>query len=116
MRAVGGRRRISCGGIRGWAMRPGGSWSWPGSRRWGGGWGGEGGVLGESGGGGGRVLDDGVTRQASRDHVSACGLCHNVPWQDAGAGATISKNGGTGRNTPHLFGAGLIEMLGWQIR
>src|SRR5437899_3890648 len=74
------------------------------------------GVFGESGQSGGPALDDGVTRQASRDHVSACGLCHNVPWRDAGAGITISKNGGTGRNTPHLFGAGLIEMLGWQIR
>jgi hypothetical protein len=76
----------------------------------------EDGVFGESGQPAGPVLDDGVTRQASRDHVSACGLCHNVPWRDAGAGATIAKNGGTGRNTPHLFGAGLIEMLGWQIR
>lgn len=74
------------------------------------------GVFGESGRTAGPVLDDGVTRQASRDHVSACGLCHNVPWRDAGAGATISKNGGTGRNTPHLFGAGLVEMLGWQLR
>ena len=74
------------------------------------------GVFGESGRAAGPVLDDGVTRQASRDHVSACGLCHNVPWRDAGAGATIAKNGGTGRNTPHLFGAGLVEMLGWQLR
>jgi hypothetical protein len=74
------------------------------------------GVFGESGRAAGPVLDDGVTRQASRDHVSACGLCHNVPWRDAGAGITIAKNGGTGRNTPHLFGAGLIEMLGWQLR
>jgi hypothetical protein len=74
------------------------------------------GVFGESGRAAGPVLDDGVTRQASRDHVSACGLCHNVPWRDAGAGITISKNGGTGRNTPHLFGTGLVEMLGWQLR
>jgi hypothetical protein len=76
----------------------------------------EDGVFGESGRAAGPVLDDGVTRQASRDHVSACGLCHNSPWRDAGAGITIAKNGGTGRNTPHLFGAGLVEMLGWQLR
>ena len=29
---------------------------------------------------------------------------------------TIAKNGGTGRNTPHMFGAGLVEMIGIQIR
>src|SRR5438445_11281818 len=74
------------------------------------------GVFGEAGKLKGPALDDGVTRQASGDHVNSCALCHNVPWGDAGAGATIAKNGGTGRNTPHLFGAGLIEMLGWQIR
>ncbi len=74
------------------------------------------GVFGESGRTAGPVLDDGSTRLASRDHVSACGLCHNSPWRDAGAGITIPKNGGTGRNTPHLFGAGLVEMLGWQLR
>lgn len=74
------------------------------------------GVFGESGRPAGPVLDDGVTRMTSRDHVSGCGVCHNVPWRDAGAGATIAKNGGTGRNTPHLFGAGLVEMLGWQVR
>src|SRR6185503_1553666 len=43
----------------------------------------EDGVFGESGQPAGPVLDDGVTRQASRDHVSACGVCHNVPWRDA---------------------------------
>jgi hypothetical protein len=74
------------------------------------------GVFGESGRVAGPVLDDGVTRMASRDHASSCAMCHNVPWRDAGAGVTIPKNGGTGRNTPHLFGAGLIEMLGWQLR
>src|SRR5207237_5925392 len=34
----------------------------------------------------------------------------------AGAGMTIAKNGGSGRNTPHLFGAGLLEMIGLQMR
>src|SRR5438067_2397000 len=72
------------------------------------------GVFGESGKLKGPALDDGVTRQASGDHASSCALCHNTPWRDAGAGATIAKNGGSGRNTPHLFGAGLLEMLGWQ--
>jgi hypothetical protein len=74
------------------------------------------GVFGESGQQGGPVLDDGVTRQQSLGHVSSCGMCHNVPYRDAGAGVTIAKNGGMGRNTPHLFGAGLLEMLGAQLR
>jgi hypothetical protein len=74
------------------------------------------GVFGESGQHGGPVLDDGVTRQQSLGHVSSCGTCHNTPYRDAGHGVTIAKNGGSGRNTPHLFGAGLLEMLGWQLR
>ena len=38
------------------------------------------------------------------------------PYRDGGAGATIPKNGATGRNTPHMFGGGLVEMIGLQIR
>src|SRR5262245_28405663 len=74
------------------------------------------GVFGESGKLAGAALEDQTTRLLSRDHVSSCALCHNVPFRDAGAGVTIFKNAGTGRNTPHLFGGGLVEMLGWQIR
>jgi hypothetical protein len=74
------------------------------------------GVFGESGQHGGPVEDDGVTRQQSLGHVSSCGLCHNIPYRDAGHGAVIAKNGGSGRRTPHLFGGGLLEMLGQQIR
>src|SRR2546430_13444608 len=29
---------------------------------------------------------------------------------------TMAKNGATGRNTPHMFGTGLMEMIGLQIR
>jgi hypothetical protein len=74
------------------------------------------GVFGESGKMAGRVLEDQTTKIMTRDHVASCGMCHNVPFRDGGAGATIFKNGGTGRNTPHVFGSGLLEMLGWQIR
>jgi hypothetical protein len=74
------------------------------------------GVFGEAGRPAGRVLEDQVTKIITRDHVASCAICHNVPFRDAGAGATIFKNSGTGRNTPHLFGAGILEMLGWQIR
>jgi hypothetical protein len=74
------------------------------------------GVFGEAGKMAGRVLEDQATKIMTRDDVASCTLCHNVPFRDGGAGATIFKNSGTGRNTPHVFGAGLLEMLGWQIR
>jgi hypothetical protein len=74
------------------------------------------GVFGDAGKLDGIILPDGVTKMMDRGHVSSCGACHNVPYRDAGAGMTIPKNGGSGRNTPHLFGAGLVEMIGLQMR
>jgi hypothetical protein len=74
------------------------------------------GVYGEAGRLAGKTLDDGTTRMTSRDHANSCAMCHNVPWRDAGAGATIAKNAGRGRNTPHLFGAGLVEMIAQEVR
>ncbi len=74
------------------------------------------GVYGDSGKIEGMRLGDGATKIASRSHVNSCAVCHSSPYRDAGAGSTIAKNGGTGRNTPHLFGAGLLEMLGTQMR
>ena len=74
------------------------------------------GVYGGHGKNGGPPLEDGITRIMTGSHATSCALCHNTPFRDGGSGATIFKNGGRGRNTPHLFGAGLIEMLGWQIR
>ena len=47
--------------------------------------------------------------------AQSCGVCHNVPYGEAGSGATIGRSGPTGRNTPHLFGAGLIEKIGRAI-
>lgn len=74
------------------------------------------GVYGDAGKLDGITLSDGATKIMSRSHVNSCAACHNVPFRDAGAGMTIAKNAGTGRNTPHLFGAGLIEMIGQQLR
>lgn len=77
------------------------------------------GVYGEIGDNGkldGMLLPDGATKMMDRGHTSSCGACHNVPYRDAGAGMTIPKNGGSGRNTPHIFGGGLIEMIGLQMR
>src|SRR5262245_14594261 len=64
----------------------------------------------------GIILPDGATKMMDRNHTNPCGACHNVPYRDAGAGMTIPKNGGSGRNTPHMFGAGLVEMIGLQLR
>jgi hypothetical protein len=74
------------------------------------------GVFGEPGRLAGKTLDDGTTRLMSRDHASSCAMCHNVPFGDGGAGATIGKNSGFGRNTPHVFGSGLLEMIGQEVR
>ncbi len=74
------------------------------------------GAFGEPGKMAGAVLEDQATKMITRDHVASCALCHNVPFRDAGAGATIFKNAGSGRNTTHVFGGGLVEMLGEQLR
>jgi hypothetical protein len=74
------------------------------------------GVYGDAGKIDGLLLADGVTKMMDRGHVNSCAACHNVPYRDAGAGMTMAKNGGEGRNTPHMFGAGLQEMIGLQMR
>jgi hypothetical protein len=74
------------------------------------------GVFGDAGKLDGLLLPDGASKMMSRSHVSSCGMCHNTPYRDGGAGATIAKNGGDGRNTPHMYGGGLVEMIGQQIR
>src|SRR5205085_4520097 len=74
------------------------------------------GVYGEAGKLDGIKLADGVTPMMSRSHANSCAVCHNTPYRDGGAGATIAKNGGEGRNTPHMYGSGLVEMIGMEIR
>jgi hypothetical protein len=74
------------------------------------------GVYGDNGKIEGVLLPDGATKMMDRSHTNSCGSCHNTPYRDAGAGMTMAKNGATGRNTPHMFGGGLVEMLGLQIR
>jgi len=74
------------------------------------------GVYGDAGKLDGLLLADGVSKMMSRGHVNSCAICHNTPYRDGGAGATMAKNGGEGRNTPHMFGAGLTEMIGQHLR
>jgi hypothetical protein len=74
------------------------------------------GVYGDNGKIEGVLLPDGATKMMDRSHTNSCGSCHNTPYRDAGAGMTIAKNGASGRNTPHMFGGGQLEMIGQQIR
>ncbi len=52
----------------------------------------------------------------ARDHAASCGFCHSMPPREPGAGQTIPSTGSMGRNTPHFYGAGLVEMIGLQVR
>jgi photosystem II stability/assembly factor-like uncharacterized protein len=63
-----------------------------------------------------KLLGDRVTPRLGRDHVSSCGMCHAIPFREPGAGGNIPKGSGEGRNAPHFFGGGLIEMIGLQTR
>jgi hypothetical protein len=51
-----------------------------------------------------------------RDHASSCGFCHSNPPGQPGSGTIILSTGPNGRKTPHFFGAGLVEMIGDEIR
>lgn len=51
----------------------------------------------------------------ANNHTS-CASCHNVPNGNPGGGPNFSKDSGFGRNSPHYYGSGIVEMLGLQIR
>jgi CxxC motif-containing protein (DUF1111 family) len=52
----------------------------------------------------------------ARDHTASCAFCHSMPIREPGAGQTIASTSATGRNTPHFYGAGLVEMIALQTR
>lgn len=60
--------------------------------------------------------NQGSDARFSRDDTASCCSCHSIPPREPGGGQTISSTGGAGRNTPHFYGAGLIEMIGEQTR
>lgn len=74
------------------------------------------GVYGDNGKIEGMLLADSTTKMMDRSHTNSCATCHNNPYRDAGAGITMAKNGGSGRNTPHQYGGGIYEMIGLQNR
>lgn len=60
--------------------------------------------------------NQGTDARFSRDDTASCASCHSMPPREPGGGQTISSTGGAGRNTPHFYGAGMIEMIGEQTR
>ncbi|QDV04536.1 hypothetical protein Poly30_00270 [Planctomycetes bacterium Poly30] len=75
----------------------------------------DGAVLTNVGGLAGPMLD-GTTAKITANNQLSCAGCHNLPNGNAGGGANFSKDSGFGRNTPHYFGAGVMEMLALQTR
>lgn len=61
-------------------------------------------------------LVHGASARFARDHTASCGMCHSSVYREPASGQNIASTGGLGRNTTHFYGAGLIEMLGEQIR
>jgi Di-haem oxidoreductase, putative peroxidase len=57
-----------------------------------------------------------LPRRPAAASTTSCGMCHNLPFPSPGAGGNIAADMHVGRNTPHLFGAGLLETIGMQIR
>jgi hypothetical protein len=62
------------------------------------------------------TLADGATPAITGNDQVSCGGCHNMPYRDGGAGTNFAKKSGLGRNSTHFFGAGIQEMISWQIR
>lgn len=62
---------------------------------------------------------DGLFRSLSARPIAgaatSCGMCHNLPFRAPGAGGTVGEPSSTGRNVPHLFGSGLVEMVAQQV-
>lgn len=58
----------------------------------------------------------GPAARFARGHATSCGACHSMPYREPGAGQTIASTSGRGRSTTHFYGAGLVEMIGLQVR
>ena len=63
----------------------------------------------------GPMPDPSVAKITANNQVSCLG-CHNLPSGNPGGGPNFAKDSGMGRNTPHYYGAGVVEMLALQIR
>lgn len=64
---------------------------------------------------GGLMPDGQSAKFTARNQVSCLG-CHNAPSGNPGGGPNFSKDSGFGRNTPHYYGAGIVEMIALDVR
>ena len=64
----------------------------------------------------GGVMPDGQSGQITARNQVSCSGCHNAPAGNPGGGANFSKDSGFGRNSPHYYGSGIVEMLALQAR
>jgi hypothetical protein len=61
-------------------------------------------------------MPDGVTAKITANNQVSCSGCHNLPQGNPGGGTNFSKDSGLGRQAPHYYGAGIVEMLAIQTR
>ena len=59
---------------------------------------------------------NGTTAKITANNQTSCLGCHNLPPGNAGGGTNFHKDSGFGRNAPHYYGAGIMEMLAIQVR
>jgi hypothetical protein len=62
------------------------------------------------------LLADGLTSKITANNHVSCSGCHNVPEGNPGGGTNFSKDSGLGRQAPHYYGGGIVEMLAIQVR
>lgn len=61
-------------------------------------------------------MPDGTTAKITANNHTSCLGCHNIPTGNPGGGTNFSKDSGFGRNAPHYYGSGIMEMLAIQVR
>ncbi|MCB9899054.1 MAG: hypothetical protein H6825_13695 [Planctomycetes bacterium] len=62
------------------------------------------------------AMPDGHTAKITARNQVSCGSCHGRPYATPGGGVTFAKDSGRGRNPPHYFGGGIVEMIAYQVR
>lgn len=61
-------------------------------------------------------MPDGFTAKITANNHTSCSACHNLPQGNPGGGTNFHKDSGLGRQAPHYYGAGIVEMLAIQVR
>lgn len=61
-------------------------------------------------------MPDGITAKITANNQTSCAGCHNLPQGNPGGGTNFHKDSGLGRQAPHYYGGGIVEMLALQVR